>query len=88
MEASCSPHCSTTYAPSSLSLSLLSLFLFTQQPTYLRSQSTSPAELPFSHALPAFTVPAPICSHLQAVVQCALSILTQQLGCMHRVLRH
>lgn len=87
MEASCSPHCSTIYAPSSLSPSP-SLSLFTQQPTYLRSQITSRAELPFSHALPAFFVPAPICSHLQAVVQCALSILTQQLGCMHRVLRH
>lgn len=87
MEASCSPHCSTIYAPSSLSLSP-SHPLSVHTTAYLRSQITSPAELPFSHALPAFFVPAPICSHLQAVVQCALSILTQQLGCMHRVLRH
>lgn len=87
MEASCSPHCSTIYAPSSLSLSP-SHPLSVHTTAYLRSQIASRAELPFSHALPAFFVPAPICSHLQAVVQCALSILTQQLGCMHRVLRH
>lgn len=88
MEASCSPHCSTIYAPSSLSLSLpLSPSLCSHNslptlPDYI------PCRTALSHALPAFYVPAPICSHLQAVVQCALSILTQQLGCMHRVLRH
>lgn len=51
MEASCSPHCSTIYAPSSLSLSPplpLPLSLFTQQPRYL---PTLPDYIPCRTAL-------------------------------------
>lgn len=64
MEASCSPHCSTIYAPSSLSLSLpLTLSLFTQQPTYaprLHPVQNCPFHTHFLHSL--YPLPsAPTC---------------------------